>query len=109
MYKVLILLSGFFAAVVASQHSQKPLSIASQSLASLVNSDTSAFENFRHPSFPSYGLRIKKVKDFCDTTVNVYSGYLDVAYGTKHLFFYFFESRNDPVKDDVLMWINGGS
>lgn len=30
-----------------------------------------------------------------------------VDYGTKHLFFYFFESRNDPATDDVVMWING--
>ncbi|KAI0775431.1 Alpha/Beta hydrolase protein [Irpex lacteus] len=36
------------------------------------------------------------------------SGYLDVDVGAKHLFFYFFESRRDPAKDDVMMWINGG-
>lgn len=29
-------------------------------------------------------------------------------YGAKHLFFYFFESRGNPDKDDVVMWINGG-
>ncbi|KAG8733326.1 hypothetical protein FRC10_000296 [Ceratobasidium sp. 414] len=38
----------------------------------------------------------------------MYSGYLDVDYGAKHLFFYFFESRNQPEIDPVLMWINGG-
>ncbi|KZT13130.1 alpha/beta-hydrolase [Laetiporus sulphureus 93-53] len=38
----------------------------------------------------------------------VYTGYLDVDSGAKHLFFYFFESRRDPAKDDVMMWINGG-
>jgi len=35
-----------------------------------------------------------------------YTGYIDV--GAKHLFFYFFESRNDPDKDDVVFWTNGG-
>lgn len=35
-------------------------------------------------------------------------GYIDVDYGAKHLFFTFFESRNDPDSDDVVMWINGG-
>ena len=35
-----------------------------------------------------------------------FTGYIDV--GAKHLFFYFFESRNDPSKDDVLFWTNGG-
>ena len=29
-------------------------------------------------------------------------------YGAKHMFFYFFESRRSPEKDDVMMWINGG-
>ncbi|CAE6414750.1 unnamed protein product [Rhizoctonia solani] len=57
-----------------------------------------------HQAFPSHQVRVKRVKDFCDPTVNVYSGYLDVDYGAKHLFFYFFESRNDPDSDPVLMW-----
>ena len=35
-----------------------------------------------------------------------YTGYIDS--GTRHLFFYFFESRNDPDSDDVLLWTNGG-
>ncbi|KAJ1307942.1 hypothetical protein OPQ81_002019 [Rhizoctonia solani] len=61
-----------------------------------------------HQAFPSHQVRVKRVKDFCDPTVKVYSGYLDVDYGAKHLFFYFFESRSDPDSDPVLMWINGG-
>ncbi|QRW13018.1 Serine carboxypeptidase [Ceratobasidium sp. AG-Ba] len=59
-----------------------------------------------HQSFPSHQVRVKRVKDFCDPTVKMYSGYLDVDYGAKHLFFYFFESRNEPDSDPVLMWIN---
>lgn len=56
----------------------------------------------------------------------MYTGYLDVDAGAKHMFFYFFESRRNPEKgeflvyprchwvaersaDDVMMWINGGS
>ena len=35
-----------------------------------------------------------------------YTGYIDVQ--ARHLFFYFFESRNDPSKDDVVLWSNGG-
>ncbi|EPQ59668.1 peptidase S10, serine carboxypeptidase [Gloeophyllum trabeum ATCC 11539] len=60
-----------------------------------------------HPRFPYHQVRVKKT-NFCDPTVNVYTGYLDVDYGAKHLFFYFFESRHDPDQDDVMMWINGG-
>ena len=36
-----------------------------------------------------------------------YTGYLDIS-EARHLFFYFFESRNDPAKDDVIFWTNGG-
>jgi hypothetical protein len=35
-----------------------------------------------------------------------YTGYIDIE--ARHLFFYFFESRNDPDKDDVILWTNGG-
>ncbi|KAK7461330.1 hypothetical protein VKT23_008509 [Stygiomarasmius scandens] len=66
---------------------------------------TDTFTIMRHPFFPRHSVRIKK-SDFCDPTVNVYTGYIDVE--ARHLFFYFFESRNDPVKDDVIFWTNGG-
>ena len=35
-----------------------------------------------------------------------YTGYIDIE--AKHIFFYFFESRNDPAKDEVILWTNGG-
>jgi Serine carboxypeptidase len=37
---------------------------------------------------------------------SAYTGYIDIE--ARHLFFYFFESRNDPDKDDVIFWTNGG-
>ncbi|KAI0258669.1 Alpha/Beta hydrolase protein [Gloeopeniophorella convolvens] len=63
------------------------------------------FTTLEHPAFPRHSARIQKV-DFCDPTVNVYTGYLDIE--SRHLFFYFFESRSDPRKDDVIYWTNGG-
>ncbi|KAK7461334.1 hypothetical protein VKT23_008512 [Stygiomarasmius scandens] len=66
---------------------------------------TDSFTTMQHPFFPRYSVRIKK-SDFCDPTVNVYTGYIDIE--ARHLFFYFFESRNDPAKDDVIFWTNGG-
>ncbi|KAF8168513.1 alpha/beta-hydrolase [Crassisporium funariophilum] len=63
------------------------------------------FTTLGHPAFPSYGVRIKK-SSFCDATVKSYTGYIDIE--ARHLFFYFFESRSDPDKDDVIFWINGG-
>lgn len=33
---------------------------------------------------------------------------MDADNGTQHMFFSFFESRNDPLNDDVILWIAGG-
>ena len=35
-----------------------------------------------------------------------YTGYIDIE--ARHLFFYFFESRSDSDKDDVIFWTEGG-
>ena len=50
-----------------------------------------------------------KTNRLCESTngVNSYSGYIDIA-EDKHLFFWFFESRNDPSSDPITMWLNGG-
>ncbi|EIN12211.1 alpha/beta-hydrolase [Punctularia strigosozonata HHB-11173 SS5] len=65
-----------------------------------------SFVALSHPHFPKHAVRIKQT-DFCDPTVNVYSGYVDIT-GAKHLFFVYFESRRDPANDDVVLWLNGG-
>jgi cathepsin A (carboxypeptidase C) len=65
----------------------------------------SEFTTLGHPAFPRYSVRVKK-SSFCDETVKSYTGYIDIE--ARHLFFYFFESRNDPDKDDVIFWTNGG-
>ncbi|KAL0567898.1 hypothetical protein V5O48_014094 [Marasmius crinis-equi] len=63
------------------------------------------FTTLRHPFFPKHSARIKKSK-FCDGDVDAYTGYIDIE--ARHLFFYFFESRSNPDKDDVIFWTNGG-
>ncbi|KAI5122141.1 hypothetical protein M0805_000788 [Coniferiporia weirii] len=84
---------------------ESTMNFTTMHLASLQATDS--FTTLVHPRFPTHQVRIKK-SDFCDPAVNVYTGYLDVDYGAKHMFFYFFESRRNPDEDDVMMWINGG-
>lgn len=60
-----------------------------------------------HPDHPEYKLRINKGStqnpDICDPKVKSISGYLDVS-ETKHLFFWFFESRDQPKEDPLVLW-----
>ncbi|KAI9001448.1 peptidase S10 serine carboxypeptidase [Trametes punicea] len=97
-------LAGFASPLPVGTYSP-PGNVSTRALSSVASRDE--FTPLAHPRFPGHRVRVKK-SDFCDPTVNVYTGYLDVDYGAKHLFFYFFESRRDPATDDVMMWINGG-
>jgi cathepsin A (carboxypeptidase C) len=75
------------------------------SLSSLALDD---FTTLKHPNFPRHSVRIKRTKkDWCDPGVASYTGYIDTT-GARHIFFYFFESRNNPDTDNVILWTNGG-
>jgi len=58
----------------------------------------------------NYNLRAKRVDPSVlgVDKVKQYSGYLDDDEEDKHLFYWFFESRNDPKNDPVVLWLNGG-
>jgi hypothetical protein len=45
----------------------------------------------------------------CETTPGVrsFAGFIDLAEDS-HTWFWFFESRNDPVNDPITFWTNGG-
>ncbi|KAH8924386.1 carboxypeptidase C [Atractiella rhizophila] len=58
-----------------------------------------------HAAFPEHHLKLKEPK-LCDSTVNQWSGYFEVA-EKHHLFFWFFESRSDPTNDPLVLWLNG--
>lgn len=63
-----------------------------------------------HDAFPSYTLRARDAKsDLLNMdTGNYTTGYFDLHEEDKHLFYWFFPSRNDPKKDPVILWLNGG-
>jgi cathepsin A (carboxypeptidase C) len=58
----------------------------------------------------NHNLRVKSVdpSKLGVDSVKQYSGYLDNEANDKHLFYWFFESRNDPANDPVVLWLNGG-
>lgn len=75
--------------------------------------DTLNFEHVQLSDFESYDLRVKKNIDSDPSilgidTVKQWTGYFDINEADKHLFFWFFESRNNPVNDPVILWLNGG-
>ena len=60
-----------------------------------------------HASLLSASQRLyHKTSTFCHGSVNSYTGYINVE--ARHPFFYFFQSRRDPCKDEVIFWTHGG-
>ncbi|KAK6457176.1 Alpha/Beta hydrolase protein [Scheffersomyces xylosifermentans] len=67
------------------------------------------YEVITSPQFLGHKVRVKQndPNTLGLDTVNQYTGFLDVD-DDKHLFFWFFESRNDPSTDPIVFWLNGG-
>ncbi|EJT43687.1 YBR139W-like protein [Saccharomyces kudriavzevii IFO 1802] len=61
------------------------------------------------PIDTGYSLRLRTVdpSKLGIDTVKQWSGYMDYK-DSKHFFYWFFESRNDPANDPIILWLNGG-
>jgi cathepsin A (carboxypeptidase C) len=65
------------------------------------------FRIFQSPSSPEHSIRIRKQDEsICAAGSAQYTGWLDV--GPIHLFFWYFESQNDPTNDPLTLWMTGG-
>jgi cathepsin A (carboxypeptidase C) len=55
-----------------------------------------------------HSIRIRQQQNdtLCDARSKQYTGWLDV--GNKHIFFWYFESRDKPSEDPLLLWLTGG-
>lgn len=81
-----------------------------------------SYQILTHDDYPSHSLSIKphvaqtglgsskvsgdSVADVCPGATSGYTGYLNT--GDKHFYFAYFESRDKPHEDPLVMWINGG-
>ncbi|KAJ3957998.1 hypothetical protein N0V92_005446 [Colletotrichum tropicale] len=65
------------------------------------------FMTFSVPEHPNHAIRIKEQSDeICAAGSRQWTGWLDT--GGKHLFFWYFESLNDPENDPLSLWMTGG-
>ncbi|KAG8835541.1 hypothetical protein FRB91_001338 [Serendipita sp. 411] len=75
---------------------------------SFVETNGVRYEQIRLASLQDHSLRISSTKStLCDPKVKQHSGYLDVTDG-KHLFFWYFEARENPKDKPLVLWLNGG-
>lgn len=69
-----------------------------------------SFSIHASPDVPEYALATKEIDPSSlglDSTAQ-HSGYLNVKATGENLFYWAFESRNNPAKDPVVLWLQGG-
>jgi cathepsin A (carboxypeptidase C) len=70
--------------------------------------EVEGFQTFQSQFSEHHSIRIKQQQNstLCDARSKQYTGWLDV--GSKHIFFWYFESQDKPTVDPLLLWLTGG-
>lgn len=70
--------------------------------------EVEAFQTYQSQFSEQHSIRIKEQQNdtLCNAHSKQYTGWLDV--GSKHLFFWYFESQDKPAEDPLLLWLTGG-
>ena len=78
--------------------------------APLAEDSISDFTVYQSHVSPAHSIRVKRQNaTLCNTTVDQYTGWLDVGY--KHLFFWYFKSENvapGAASSPLALWLTGG-
>lgn len=96
--------SGLGGVSAASLFGQQPLGLSAESSPEGITQEVHTVIHAPHIS-QDHKIRIKRSEHFCNDSATLYTGYLDAP--SRHLFFWFSESRRDPDKDDLMLWTNG--
>jgi cathepsin A (carboxypeptidase C) len=89
----------FAAGAIATGFSQVPFQ---------VTPEVEGFSTYQSQFSENHSIRIRQQQNdtLCNAHSKQYTGWLDV--GSKHLFFWYFESQNKPSEDPLLLWLTGG-
>lgn len=70
--------------------------------------DVEGFQVYQSQFSEDHSIRIREQQDdtICNAHSKQYTGWLDV--GSKHIFFWYFESQSKPSEDPLLLWLTGG-
>jgi cathepsin A (carboxypeptidase C) len=70
--------------------------------------DAEGFQLYQSQFSEHHVIRIREQQDdtICNAHSKQYTGWLDV--GSKHIFFWYFESQRRPSEDPLLLWLTGG-
>lgn len=70
--------------------------------------EVEGFQTYQSQYSEDHSIRIKQQQNdkLCDAHSKQYTGWIDV--GSKHLFFWYFESQNKPSEDPLVIWLTGG-